>query len=192
MRGENFLEYKREQLIFQIRKYNQDYLNHRKQFLDDYRKVLIQLNKIYKEMGKKSFRLISNISQIQYSPTININYIKQYGISIPKIKFELMRKEKLPSYSFDNTSHYLDELIVTLKDFFEKLLSLAEKEDLMLNFSFNYNKINRRINALKNIIIPEFITEIKKIKEIMEEIDRENFVRLKKTRDLINKKQKIA
>jgi V/A-type H+-transporting ATPase subunit D len=143
-------------------------------------------------MGKKSFRLISNISQIQYSPTININYIKQYGISIPKIKFELMRKEKLPSYSFDNTSHYLDELIVTLKDFFEKLLSLAEKEDLMLNFSFNYNKINRRINALKNIIIPEFITEIKKIKEIMEEIDRENFVRLKKTRDLINKKQKIA
>ena len=48
-------------------------------------------------------------------------------------------------------------------------------------------KINRRIRGLKNVIIPELQLEIKKIKEILEENERENYVRLKNTKDLITK-----
>jgi V/A-type H+-transporting ATPase subunit D len=66
---------------------------------------------------------------------------------------------------------------------------MAEKEGLMLSFSQNFKKINRRINALRNIIIPGQELEIKKIKEILEETDRENYVRLKKTKDLLAKKK---
>jgi len=85
----------------------------------------------------------------------------------------------------------LDELIVMLQDFFENLIFMAEKEGLMLNYSQNFKKINRRINALRNIIIPGQELEIKKIKAILEETDRENYVRLKKTKDLIAKKQSL-
>ena len=190
-KGEDFLEYKREQLISQMRNHWDDYLSHRKKFLEHFRDVLIKLNQNYKEMGKSAFVLISNVSKIQYEPKIMVRYIKEYGNFLPKIDYELIRKEKMPAYSFENTSHYLDELIVILQKFFESLIFLAEKEGLMLSFSQNFKKINRRINALRNIIIPEQELEIKKIKEILEETDRENYVRLKKTKDLIAKKQVI-
>jgi len=191
LKGEDFLEYKREHLISQMRSHWDDYLSHRKKFLEDFRKVLIKLNQNYKEMGKKAFILISNVSKIQYEPKITVRYIKEYGNFIPKIDFELIRKEKMPAYSFENSSHYLDELIVMLQGFFENLIFMAEKEGLMLNYSQNFKKINRRINALRNIIIPGQELEIKKIKAILEETDRENYVRLKKTKDLIAKKQSL-
>ena len=76
-----------------------------------------------------------------------------------------------------------------LKEFFKSIIQLAESEDSMLNIALNFKKINRRISGLANIIIPEFILDITTIKKILEESDREGFVRLKKTKNLINKKQ---
>lgn len=75
-----------------------------------------------------------------------------------------------------------------LEDFFNNLIKLAEIEDLMLKYALSFKKVNRRINGLKNIIIPNLSIEIKKIKMILEEIDRENFVRLKKIKNMLNKK----
>lgn len=75
--------------------------------------------------------------------------------------------------------------------FFERIVNLAEIEDTMLKHALSFKKITRRINGLNNIIIPELNLEIKKIKDILEEIQRENFVRLKNTKDLIYKKKLI-
>ena len=61
----------------------------------------------------------------------------------------------------------------------------------MLNIALNFKKINRRISGLENIIIPELRLDITTIKKILEESDREGFVRLKKTKNLINKKQLV-
>lgn len=188
-KGKEFLEYKREQIIFLIRKYWEDYLNQRTKFLNDFRQILIKLNQNYEEMGKRQFTLISSLSKIQYKPFVNVKYTKEYGNVIPQIDFELIRKETLPAYSFDRTSHYLDDLIRLLQDLFKDMILLAEKEGLMLSYSFNFKKISRRINSLENVIIPKQKTQIKKIKEILEENERENFVRLKKTKDLIKEKQ---
>lgn len=189
LRGKNFLEFKRELLILQIKNNFETYKNLRKEFFSLFREIMIKLNQTYKEMGKNNLGLISQISTIQYKPRVSLGIIKEFGISLSKINYELIQEEKLPAYSFDNTSQYLDELIELLKDFFELIINLAEKEDLMLNFSFDFKKIDRRINGLENIIIPELQTDVKKIKKILEELERESFVRLKKTKYLINKKK---
>ena len=99
----------------------------------------------------------------------------------------MVREELLPAYSFENTSHYLDDLITVLIKFFNQIIVFAMLEDIMLNISYSYRKINRRIRGLKNIIIPELQLDIKKIKGILEENERENYVRLKNTKDLITK-----
>ena len=153
---------------------------------------MIKLNQSYKEMGKQNFSLISKLSKIQYKPEINIIYKKKIGLILPQINYKLVSEDNLPSYAFQNTSHFLDDLIILLKLFFENLIIMAEKEDMILKFSFNFKKINRRINGLKNLIIPNLITDIKKIKEILEENERENFVRLKKIKEIINKKQVVS
>ena len=184
-KGENFLEFKREQLIFQIKKLYKDYLVYRKEFIKVYSEALIKLYQTYKEMGKRNLTLISKLSNIQFTPTIDIQYVKKIGIVVPEITYELKQEEKLPAYSFENTSHYIDDLNRMLKDLFRNIFRFSEREDLMLKHALNFRKINRRINGLKNVIIPKLKLNVKQIKALLEEIERENFVRLKKIKDFI-------
>jgi vacuolar-type H+-ATPase subunit D/Vma8 len=148
---------------------------------------MITLHKTYKEMGKRDFNLISQLSKLQYKPEIDVKYVKKIGSLIPLIEYKLIREELLPAYSFENSSPYLDDLIIFLEKFFEQLIIFIGLEDIMLKLSLSYKKINRRIRGLKNVVIPELQFEIKKIKEILEENERENYVRLKSTKDLITK-----
>ena len=187
VKGENFLKFKLEQIIFEIKKNWDNYLKQREIFLKLYKDTMIKLNQTYKEMGKREFNLISKLSKIQYNPTIAVNYIKKIGSLVPIIDYELIREELLPAYSFENTSHYLDDLIILLIKFFQSLVIVAQSEDLLLKLSLTYKKINRRIIGLKNVIIPELQIDIKKIKAVLEEIERENYVRLKNTKNLITK-----
>ncbi len=184
-KGENFLEFKREQLIFQIKKLYKDYLVYRKEFIKVYSNALRKLYQTYKEMGKRSLTLISKLSNIQFIPTFNVQYVKRIGIVVPEITYELKQEEKLPAYTFENTSHYIDELNRMLKDLFLNIFRFSEREDLMLKHALNFKKINRRINGLKNVIIPRLKRNVKQIKAVLEEAERESFVRLKKIKDLI-------
>lgn len=187
-KGEKFLEFKREQLINQIKSSWIDYKEKLNKFIEWYKEALIFMNEAYKEMGKRDVVLISNLSKIQFNPTINILNIKNIGITTHQLEYDLNRIGKLPAYSFENTSHFIDELMPLLEDFFKFLINFAEFEDFFFLLALNFKKVNRRINGLKNRIIPLLSTDIKKIREILEELDRENFVRLKKTKELIKRK----
>ncbi|MFX1493859.1 MAG: V-type ATP synthase subunit D [Promethearchaeota archaeon] len=185
IRGESFLEYKQDQLIQQIKILWSEYKKSQRDFYNLYKKALLKLNETYKEMGKRQILIINEMSRIQFKPSIEVTYRKKIGILLPFIFYELKQEKLLPPYSFETTSYHLDDLILFLKDFFESIITYAEKEDTLLKLLFNFKKINRRINGLKNAIKPQLESEIKMIKEILEELDRENFVRLKKTKNLI-------
>lgn len=191
VKGESFLEFRREQLIFQINDLWNNYNEQRNEFLNLYKKSLTYLNRTYEEMGKNELTLISKLSRIQYKPRISIQTIKKMSIPVSQVEYEIFEEEKLPAYTFENTSHYIEDLIGLLKELLECISKFSELEDLMLKVSINFKRINRRINGLKNVIIPKLKSDIKKIKEVLEEIERENYVRLKKTKDIIIQKQEI-
>jgi V/A-type H+-transporting ATPase subunit D len=190
VKGAAFLEFRREQLMFQISNLWNDYLKGRNEFLKAYKKALSYLNKTYREMGKNGLNLISKLSRIQYKPRIHIENIKKMGILVSQVDYEIFEEEKLPTYTFDGTSHYIEDLFNSLKELLEDISRFSEIEDLILKVSINFKSINRRINGLKNVIIPKLEVDIKQIKDSLEEIERENYVRLKKTKDIIIKQQK--
>lgn len=191
IKGKSFLEYNREQLVVQIKKLWPEYQTTREKFFALFKKLVVKLHETYTGMGKLKFIEISQISKIQHKPLIFIKNIKVHGILLPKIEYELTSSEQLPPYSFLDTTHNLDDLIIILNKFFRILIFLAESEDKILKFSVNYERINRRINGLKYIMIPELQIITKRLKEFLEEAERENSVRLKKTKKLINKKTKL-
>ena len=185
VKGERFLEFKREQLIVQIKDFWSEYLLSKNKFIYLYRQALYKLYQTYKEMGKIQLNLISHLSKIQHTPIINVQFKKKIGLIIPEIKFELKRERELPAYSFEDTSQTCDDLIIILRELFEVMLQHVEREDLLLKVALNFKKINRRINGLKNLVIPNLESDIKQIKDILEETERESFVRLKKVKNLI-------
>ena len=191
VKGESFLEFRREQLIFQINDLWNNYNEQRNEFLNLFKNSLIYLNQTYEEMGKNELILISKLSRIQYKPRISIKTVKKMSIPVSQVEYEIFEEEKLPAYTFENTSHYIEDLIGLLKELLECISTFSELEDLMLKVSLNFKRINRRINGLKNVIIPKLKSDIKKIKDVLDEIERENYVRLKKTKDIIIQKQEI-
>lgn len=191
VKGESFLEFRREQLIFQINELWNNYNTLRKEFLALFNQSLKLLNQTYGEMGKNKLKLISKLSRIQFKPRIRLQNIKKMSILVSQVEYEITEEEKLPAYTFENTSHYIEDLIKSLKKLLDCICRFSEVEDLILNVSITFKRINRRIKGLKNIIIPKLIVDIKKIKEILEEAEREQYVRLKKTKDLIIKQHEV-
>jgi len=190
-KGKDFLDYKRTQLVEEIRNIWTNYKNQRKKSFEMIQEAMSNLNETYKEQGKQSVNLISMMGRIQYKPRIELKYSKKMGIAIPRLELEFEKEEKLPPYAFTNTSKHLDNLMGILKNVFEQMILLAETEDVLIKYAFNFQKVNRRIQGLKNVIKPQIESDIKKIERILEETERENFTRLKKTKDMIKTNEKI-
>jgi V/A-type H+-transporting ATPase subunit D len=191
IKGKNFLGYNREQIIVQIKKFWPEYQTLKDDFLILFKKLILKLHETYSGMGKLKFIEISQISKLQHKPLISIKNKKVHGILLPKIEFELTSSEQLPSYSFLDTTHNLDDLIIILKEFFRILIFLAESEDKILKFALYYKRVNNRINGLKYIIVPELQVTIKRLKEFLEEAEREKAIRIRFVKKIISNKKKI-
>jgi len=77
---------------------------------------------------------------------------------------------------------------------FEELVSIiyrwSEVEISVWRLAAEIRKTQRRVNALENIFIPEYETTVKAIEEILEESDREEFIRKKKVKSVLARKRR--
>ena len=143
-------------------------------------------------MGWQNLFLISKVKKKINKPELRIKYKTHITSTIPKFEIKPSVKEALPVYSLLDTNDRFDDFInFDLKKFLEVLIKFAEIEDIMLKYADNYKKVNYRINSLEKIVIPDLKTNINRIKGNLEESERENYVRLKKTKNIINKEVSI-
>jgi V/A-type H+-transporting ATPase subunit D len=143
------------------------------------------LNYAYMYYGKSRVKFQSEFNRIHYEPNIHITNYNYIGVDTVKIKLDILEKQKLPSYSFQDTPIVFDDLIEKIKDSMEEIVKLAELNYLSFHFAFNYRKIKRRINALDNLIIPRLSNDINNLEEILDELEREELIRLKQIKNNI-------
>ena len=146
-------------------------------------KVVKAYNKLlqsYMHYGKPKIQTLAEINKIHFEPVVDITFKQFLGINTPTIKLDLLEKEQLPSYSFQDTPISFDDTIDRVKDLFKELISFAEYDYIVYHFAFNYQKIQRRINALEDIMIPRLENEIHYIGKILDDLEREEFIDLKK------------
>jgi len=70
------------------------------------------------------------------------------------------------------------------------LISNAEKENAIYRLAEELKKTQRQVNALKYVIIPNYEKMIYNIANALEEREREDFVRLKKIKAILERKAK--
>jgi V/A-type H+/Na+-transporting ATPase subunit D len=99
------------------------------------------------------------------------------GIRAPIFKWE--EKESKISYSMLSTSTELDIAATNFRDVLSTLIKLAEIEATVKSLADEIKKTKRKVNALERILIPRLHYQATYIVMRLEEMERENFSRLK-------------
>ena len=110
-------------------------------------------------------------------PELDIVLENVMGVRIPRIK--LREKKMEQSYGFMFTSSQLDTSVKNFNKSKQDILDLVEIEETLRRLSDEITKTKRRVNALEYIMIPNLIHTQKYIVAKLEEMERENFFRLK-------------
>ena len=139
------------------------------------------------EDGKKLIRnanidigidnLINISNGVKTDEYIDIKNITVMGIEIPSVVHdkEIIKR----NYGFYNTTNTVDEAILKFNEIQEKLIELSVLQNTVYRLKKNIEKVQKRSNALKNIIIPQYEEGLKEISDELEEREREEFSRLK-------------
>ena len=92
-------------------------------------------------------------------------------------------------FGFDGTGSYFDEACRRFCKARQLTLELAEVENSICRLADAISKTQKRSNALSNIMIPRFESTVRHITEVLDEKEREDFSRLKVTKNFTQSKR---
>jgi len=114
-------------------------------------------------------------------PTLELKTRNVMGISVPSIEAKSVKKTvEQRGYGVIETSPRIDEAADAYEDLVEDIISAAEVETTMRRLIEEIEKVKRRVNALENRVIPELTATERFIRFRLEEMERDNFMRLKR------------
>ena len=117
---------------------------------------------------------------VKESVKVDIDSRSVMGVVVPILEAETAQRNMVQrGYGFVDTSAKLDEAARKFEESITLILELAEIEKTIVLLAAEIEATKRRVNALEHIIIPRVENTVKYIEMRLEEMERENFVRLK-------------
>ncbi len=130
---------------------------------------------------------------VKESIDVDIKSRSVMGVSVPVTNVKMEERSIIDrGYSFSDTTIQLDEAAKKFEESIKFLIELGEVEKTIFLLAEEIEATKRRVNALEHIMIPRFKNTEKYIDMRLQEMERENFVRLKMIRSTIEKKDNEA
>jgi V/A-type H+/Na+-transporting ATPase subunit D len=179
VKGHSLLKEKRNALIM-------EFFNILERVKGSRKNVEKQLAEAYKDlataqitMGDMAVRKAS--LAVKESVEVDIDSRSIMGVVVPVIESKTTKTRTMVErgYGFVDTSVKLDEAAKKFEESIKLIIELGEIEKTILLLAKEIESTKRRVNALEHIIIPRIENTVKYIDMRLEEMERENFVRLK-------------
>ena len=106
-------------------------------------------------------------STVPFDDNLNVAY-KRYGRELPMVALKDSEIGGIP-FGLISSNAPLDDALVKFTEVKKLTAELAEIENSVFRLSVAIKQTTRRANALKNIMIPRFKSEVKFITEALEE-----------------------
>ena len=184
--GREVLERKRDILIRELR--NSIYEAERTR-----EELLAALAKAYQNLREaniaKGSETIANVA-IGSSAEANyrIDFKSIMGVTVPNVDFQ-GKPDVKPDYGFASTSVELDKAFKQFYSVLELIAALARAEGTTFQIANDVRRTQRRVNALNYVLIPRYRNIAKSIELVLEEKDREEFVRTKIIKRVIKERE---
>ncbi len=163
--------------------------------LDDVRLLCDEITEAYQhayfalQQANMSLGIISDIVEaVPVDNGLSVTYRSVMGVEIPKLRYD--KQEFELTYGLRHGNSKLDYAYRCFYQVKQMTVTLAEIDNAVYRLANAIRKSQKRANALKNIVIPDFEYNIKFISEALEEKEREEFSRQKVIK--LNKDRKFA
>ena len=144
---------------------------------ETYKRAYDALQKSYITLGDcKSFA-----ENVPVDDSLSVDYRSVMGVELPMVKIGEGKENAF--YGLQRTNSMLDEAYLEFQKVKELTAELAEVENCVYRLADAISKTQKRANALENILIPDFESTVKFISDALEEKEREDFSRLKVTKN---------
>lgn len=131
------------------------------------------------EMANTATGLVSELVRtFPVENSLKVSVRSVMGVELPKISADLESASE-PVYPMHLTNSAFDHAYISFNKVKELTVRLAEVENCIYRLAVAIKKTQKRANALKNIMIPKFNTQVKFITNALEEKEREEFSRQK-------------
>ena len=182
------------------------------EILDDKRKVLLKnieemiaeaqktrggiwepLQDIYKSVNESYLSLgVATVDSVAQSTPgvmeVESDVKRVVDVTIPVLSVTEKDTKSIP-YGFADTNASIDRGAKLIKDLLPKICKAAEYENSIFSLAKALEKTQKLLNALENVIIPQYKQRVRFILATLEEREREEFARLKKVKASMEKRQ---
>lgn len=178
-KGHRLLKEKRDALIMEFFTVLEEARGIRKRMEEE-------LSKAFKALFLAQTMLgLSKVSEASMAtkaaPGLDMEYRSIMGVKVPVLRLDKATRKVLErGYELTDTSSQLDDAAQKFEAVLSVIAELAEVEKSIKLLAEEIEKTKRRVNALENVVIPRISATVKYIEMRLDEMERENFFKLKR------------
>ena len=175
--GHSLLKKKRDGLILEFFEILKKAKTLRQELVEEYKTALGKMNIARAIEGDLKIKSIA--MAIQEIPEVSLKTKNIMGVKVPKIESSEIKKALMDRGYGVYSSAAIDEAANAYEKVVEKILVAAEVEITLKRLLGEIEKTKRKVNALEQITIPGLKGDASYIRLRLDEMERENFSRLK-------------
>jgi len=176
--GHSLLKMKRDGLMIEFFEVLNKAKTVRKELVEALIKAEQRLNMAKATEGTVAINSVAY--SLQKEPAIQLESRNIMGVVVPKIAADSVQKKMYErGYGIIGTSAAIDEAADAYETLLDKIILAAEVETALIRLVEDIDSTKRRVNALEFKVIPDIKDTIKFISMALEEMERDNVVKLK-------------
>ncbi|HEX2013879.1 MAG TPA: V-type ATP synthase subunit D [Nitrososphaera sp.] len=141
----------------------------------------------YMSLGTMTLESISDSTPAIMETDVNVRRI--VDVKIPTLSIKTKEAGHQLSYGFNETNATVDKAAKLIKNMLPNVCKAAEYENAIFSLAKELERTQKLLNALEYVIIPQYQDAIAFIRATLEEREREEFVRLKKVKVVLDRRK---
>lgn len=186
-RAHDLLEEKRDILLLEVNRRIGEATKLRGELDKILREAYTMLDEAAAVVGSKEIESAAKFPSMTFD--LSTSKKKVMGVSVLSMNLDNLRRSI--TYGFDRPTVLIDEAAERFKLALQLIVKVAELENTLINLVEEVKKTQRRINALEQFLIPRYSATVAMISNILEERDREEFVRVKKVKRILERRAEV-
>ncbi len=183
---QKILDDKRKVLLKNIEEMIEEASKARGGIWDPLQDIYSSVNEAYLSLGTSTVDSVAESTPPVMEVDVKVRRV--VDVKVPVLEVTEKDTRSMP-YGFADTNSSVDRASKQIKVLLPQICKAAEYENTILSLAKALEKTQKLLNALENIIIPQYKQRVRFILATLEEREREEFAKLKKLKESMGKRK---